>query len=118
MATFDYGRARATAARLIARFGQSATIRRTTRSGPAYDPVVATEDHACKAAVLSYSDKQIDGSRIRDSDSLVYLSTAGLSIAPTESDALIIGGVAHEIVRVKPLSPAETTIFWEIQARR
>jgi hypothetical protein len=118
MSAFDYSRARATAERLIARFGQSATIRRTTRSGPAYDPTTASADYPCKAARLAYSDKQIDGSRIRDSDSLVYLSIAGLTIAPTEQDQIIIGGVAHEIVTVKPLSPAGTVVFFEIQARR
>lgn len=118
MAAFDYSRPRATAERMIARYGQSAAIRRTTRSGPEFDPITTFADFACKAVALEYSNREIDGTRIRAGDAKVFISTAGLTIAPSESDALVIGGVTHEIVVVKPLSPAGVVVFYEVQARR
>jgi len=118
MTAFDYSRPRATAERLIKRYGQREQLRRSTRSGPEFNPIVSTADYACRIVVLSYEDKQIDGTRIKASDKLVYLSTEDMTIEPAEFDALVIGGVVHEIVNVKPLSPAGVVVFWEIQARR
>jgi hypothetical protein len=118
MSAIDYAEIRAEAEIAIAEAGQVAQIRRTSRSGPSYDPITATADHDCLLVEVGYTIQQIDGTRIRAGDKRLFVSTAGLSIAPTESDALIIGGVAHEIVRVSPLSPAGTIVFWELQARR
>lgn len=118
MASFDYARIRATAARLIAKFGQAGAIRRATTSGPAYDPETVTTDHACQLAVMQYTDDKIDGTLIMRGDKLTYLSTAGLSIEPSTADKLMIGGEEHAIVNVKPLSPAGLVVFYEIQARR
>ncbi|WP_313666216.1 hypothetical protein [Shinella sp.] len=118
MASFDYPRIRATAARLIAKFGQTGAIRRTTISGPAYDPETVITDHACQLAVMQYTDDKIDGTLIMRGDKLVYLSTAGLSIEPSTADKVVIGGEEHAIVNVKPLSPAGLVVFWEVQARR
>lgn len=118
MATFDYARTRATAERLIARFGQAGAIRSTTTSGPPYDPVTTVTDHACQLAVMEYTDDKIDGTLIMRGDKLVYLSTAGLSIEPGTTDRVVIGGEEHAIINVKPLSPSGLIVFWEIQSRR
>lgn len=118
MASFDYAHIRATAARLIAKFGQAGAIRRTTTSGSSYDPETVTTDHACQLAVMQYTDDKIDGTLIMRGDKLVYLSTAGLSIEPSTADKVVIGGEEHAIVNVKPLSPAGLVVFYEIQARR
>lgn len=118
MSAFDYLRPRATAERLIKRYGQRAQLRRSTSSGPEFDPIVTLANHDCRIAILAYEEKQIDGTRIRASDKLVYMSTEKLTIEPTESDALVIGGIVHEIVTVKPLSPADVVMFYEVQARR
>lgn len=113
-----YPKLQQTASRLIAKFGQAGAIRRTTASGPAYDPETVITDHACQLAVLQYTDDKIDGTLIMRGDKLVYLSTAGLSIEPSTADTVVIGGEKHAIVNVKPLSPAGLVVFWEIQARQ
>lgn len=118
MAQFDYARPRATADRLIKRYGQTGAIRRTTTSGPAYDPETVTTDHPCQLAVMQYTDDKIDGTLIMRGDKLAYLSTAGLSIEPSTADNVVIGGEEHAIVNVKPLSPAGLVVFWEVQARQ
>ncbi|MDP9590581.1 UNVERIFIED_ORG: hypothetical protein J2W19_003145 [Shinella zoogloeoides] len=93
-----YSRLQQTAARLIAKFGQAGAIRRTTTSGPAYDPETVTTDHACQLAVMQYTDDKIDGTLIMRGDKLVYLSTAGLSIEPSTADKVVIGGEEHAVV--------------------
>lgn len=117
MTTFDYTRARATAQSLIRKFGQSATITRKTSSGNAWDPTNSTTGYTCQAVVLNYADNLVDGTRIKASDRMVYVSTEGLSINPTTADTLTVGSITYTIVGVKPLSPGGTVVFWEVQAR-
>lgn len=116
MTTFDCTRTRATAARLIARFGMGGTIRRQTAAGPAYDPSVVTSDHPCMLAVLDYEAGRIDGSLIRRTDKLIYLAAEGLAITPSEADQ-VLAGECYSIVAIRPLSPAGEPLFYEIQAR-
>lgn len=108
---------RGVAEEMISEFGQTGAIRRTTTSGPAYDPETVITDHACQLAVMQYTDDKIDGTLIMRGDKLVYLSTAGLTIEPSTADILVIGGKVHAIVNIKPLSPAGLVVFWEVQAR-
>lgn len=118
MAAFDYARARSTAERLLARFGQSGTIRRLVKSGTSYDPVLTPADYACTLVDLDYDERQVDGSLIKRGDRMVYLSTAGFTIRPELSDKVLIGGVEHAIMNVMPLAPSGTTVFFQLQARR
>jgi len=117
MTTFDYTRTRATAERLIARFGQTGTIRRTTSTGPEWDPTQTVADYACIFAVMDYDKRDVDGTLIRQTDRKVYLSTAVLALTPETSDSLVAGGVPYSIIDVKPLSPAGTVVYYEVQAR-
>lgn len=117
MAGFDYTRSRGTAVKLIDKFGQAGAIRRTTVSGPAYDPVTVDEDFPCRLVDLDVEAKNIDGTLILRGDRTVYLSTEGLTIAPLRTDRVVIGGVPHTIVEVKPLQPGGIVMFWELTAR-
>jgi len=124
MTTFNYARARATAERQFARFGQAAVVRRVAStsdpSGTPWDPeddVRVTTDHACVVAVMDYDNREIDGTLILAGDRRVYVSTAGLAIEPLTSDRLVIGGKSHEIVAVGQLNPAGTVVYYELQAR-
>lgn len=116
--TFNYARPRASAERAIAKYGQTAQLRRVTTSGTPYAPTVTNADHACKVLVETYSDADIDGTRIKAGDKRVLISTAGLTVEPTSSDKLVIGGVVHQIIRCEPLSPGGTVVMWTVQARK
>ena len=118
MATFDYGRSRAVAERLIAKFGTTGAIRRTVQSGPSYDPVLTDTDYPCTLVTLEYDDAKVDGTLIRKTDKMIYVSTAGLAITLAESDKVIAAGEAYAIENLKPLSPAGIVVFWEVQGRR
>ncbi len=118
MATFDYARSRATAERLIAKFGTTGAIRRAVTSGPAYDPEITETDYPCTLVTLEYDDAKVDGTMIRKTDKLIYVSTAGLGITLAESDKVVAAGEAYAIENLKPLSPAGIVVFWEVQGRR
>lgn len=118
MAGFDYVKTRATAERLIARFGQQAQLRRITASGPDYDPVQTSEDFASMLVDLDHTQAHVGDTLIQRGDRMVYLSTAGLSIVPVLSDRLLIAGVEHAIIDVQPLAPGGTTVLWQLQVRR
>lgn len=117
MATFDYAKSRATAERLIARFGTAGAIRRTIQSGPSYDPVLTDTDYPCTLVTLEYEDAKVDGTLIRKTDKMIYISTAGLTITLAESDKVIADGKEYAIENLKPLSPAGIVVFWEVQGR-
>ncbi|MEY9719766.1 hypothetical protein ABIA22_002256 [Sinorhizobium fredii] len=118
MASFDYVRARSTAERLIARFGQAGLLVRFTASGPSYDPTLTPTPYACTLVDLDVDEELIDGTLILRGDRTVYLSTAGLTIVPALSDKIMIGGAEHVIIDVQPLQPGGTVIFWQLQARK
>ncbi|MBN9034168.1 MAG: hypothetical protein BGO05_16700 [Rhizobiales bacterium 63-7] len=118
MAGFDYTRSRGTAIKLIAKFGQAGAIRRTTVSGPDYDPVTTDEDFPCRLVDLDVEESSIDGTLVLRGDRRVYLSTEGMTIEPLRTDRVLIGGEPHTIVEVKPLQPGGLVVFWELLARK
>lgn len=119
---------------MIAICGQTGAVRRMTASGAAHDPTLTpADDYPATLAVFDYTDKEIDGTLIQQGDRKVYLSTAGVidaggfddgfdegfetGFTPTQADKIVIDQAEYEIVSVKPLTPAGTIFFWEIQAR-
>jgi hypothetical protein len=115
---FDYARAQATAERLIANFGQTATLSKTANTSTAYNPTRTTTTYTCTVAVLDFRNAEIDGTLVKRGDKKVYISTDGLSVAPEVHDTLTIGSEIHAILAVMPISPAGTVVYWEVQARR
>lgn len=118
MAKFDYARSRATAERLIKRFGQQGAIRRTTMTGgDPWNPTPETNDYNCTLVVIEYSLRERESSLIGATDKKVLISPEGLTIEPTASDQVVVGGKPHEIVRVDPLDPGGTVVMWDAQTR-
>ncbi|SCB25379.1 hypothetical protein [Rhizobium multihospitium] len=118
MTAFDYDKARVTAERLIAKFGQKVLLRRITSVGPDYDPVQTSEDFPCSLVDLDQTQAHVADTLIHRGDRMVYLSTEGLSVTPTLADKVLIGGVEHAIIDIQPLSPGGTVVFWQLQVRR
>lgn len=120
MTAYDYARAKATADRLIEKFGQLGAIRRTgAPTGPAYDPTPgATTDYPARFAMLDYKASEIDGTRILQSDRKVLLAPGTLSITPSTSDKVVAGSEVLSVVDVEFLSPAGTVVLYTLQCRR
>jgi hypothetical protein len=115
---FDYARAQATAERLIANFGQAATLTKTANTSTAYNPTRTATPYACTVAVLDFRNSEIDGTLIKQGDKKVYVSTRGLAVVPAVHDTITIANEVHAILAVMPLAPAGTVVYWEVQARR
>lgn len=118
---FDYIESRADADELIAEFGQSVALRRTSTTGNEWDPTTSTTDYATLAAILDYNSRQIDGQNILVTDRRALVAAGPLTalgvvgIAPP--DAIVVGGVAVPVVRVMPLNPAGTVVMYDCQLR-
>lgn len=137
---FDYLRARATAERLIKRFGTFALLRKPGwRSGPDNDPVF-TEGVTFRVRAVDLDQRVVyrEGVMVQEATRTLYVSTEGLPevagqmIVPAKGDLIAIIGEgdeglladegifrarSHEIVSVKPLAPAGVVVFWEISCR-
>lgn len=119
MTAFDYARAQATAARLLAKFGQTGTLTVPgSSSGDAWNPTIgAATTETVTFAVLSFENRDIDGTKIKMGDKKVYLSASGLAAVPTTDCTLTIGSAVHSIEGVEPLSPAGVVVFYQLQCR-
>lgn len=121
MSNFNYTNTQTTADRLIARFGATATLRRSeTTGGNAWDPgsgTTVTTDYSVTAVVLEYANRDIDGSLVQQGDKRVYVSAKGLPAIPAVTDTLVIDGTTYRIIGVKPLRPAAVTVLYDVQAR-
>ena len=127
MSTYDYARAKASADRIIERFGAPAALLRPTSTGPVYDPTPgAPIEHPCVAAVIDFTDSEIfdNGGRVLSTDKHVILAKGALAIDPTPSDKLRVGDVEFWIIGgppagrgIKTIAPAGVVVFYDLQCR-
>jgi hypothetical protein len=117
----DWGIERIEADALIREFGGAVTIRRASQSGPAWDPVVTTADTAAVAVLMEFEKDatHFDGQPIEAGDKRALITAEGLAIAPDPTTDSFIGPDArtYRIVRVKPLQPAGTVLFYDTHLR-
>src|SRR5215217_2787788 len=74
-------------------------------------------DIPARFVVSNYDQDERDGELIQFADRKVYLSTVGISTAPTINDRLVIGSTAYRIVTVEVISPADIVICYVLQVR-
>lgn len=117
MATFDYSGLKGTAETLIAKFGQTMYLMRSTATG-SYNPTISTTSYAATGVLTEYAIRERDGTLIRVNDKKAIISTESLAIVPNNEDKLKVGGVTHEIIDVSPLSPGGTTLIYKMQVRK
>lgn len=120
MATFNYQRSRATAKRLLTKFGQDMTFSLPDREEGGAPGVPGTtipgRSISGKGVILDYSNGEIDGTVIQSGDSRVILeATDG---EPAVGMIATINGRNWRIMDWSPLAPAGTTVINTIQLRR
>lgn len=111
--TFNYARSRATAERLIARFGTTATLRQITNSGTEWAPTQTETDTTITVVDLEREVRDAAGTLTGQSKRTLYVSTAA-GVTPEKDDKIVIGGTEHEIAEVRTLAPGGTTVMWEV----
>ena len=113
-----YPRMAATASRLIGKYGQAISIKRTT--GDTIDPVTGittagTSSTLTTTGILQrYPDSLIDGTRILTSDRLAILAP---TFEPTLEDTLSFGGKDWTIASIQTANPAGTPLVYFVQVR-
>jgi hypothetical protein len=119
-----YSRMQATANKLLKGKGQAIVI--TRQVSGAYDPTtgqatVTTTVQNGYGAIFDYSDKNVDGVLILSGDKQLLLSavnsTGTALTAPEVNDTVTAGGVVRTITRIKTLSPAGTTVLFDVNLR-
>lgn len=120
MGLFDYVRTRATADKLIRKFGMRAVLRR------------AGVDRDCYVVIADYLARENPSQATNPTDRQVYMAAglgAVLTVPPdNELDQLVtfvqpLGTVVDEILpftaaSVKPIKPAGITVLWQAMVRR
>jgi len=59
-----------------------------------------------------------NGTLVEMNDVLFLVSTEGVSIDPALADRIVVGSVAHQIIRIDPLQNADTVVLWKVHARK
>lgn len=111
--TFDYAASKATAERLISRFGQDATLRQITESGDAWAPTLTETDTTVKVVDLNRRERDASGTLVGVTRRTLYVS-ASAGVTPAKGDKVVIGGTEHEIDEVRPLAPGGTVVMHEV----
>lgn len=120
MATFDYDNSRATANRLIAKFGQAATLRRVTTG--AYDTssgavTQTTVDFPVLAVMLNFSQFERAQGLVEVNDKKALVAVGDLTSAPAVKDRFVVVGESYEVVNAQALSPAGVDVLYTLQLR-
>ena len=121
-----YDRMAATALRLIAQFGQAATIKDVTPG--TYDEVtgITSDDvpisQSAQLILLDYTlqesgAKYTEGTQVKAGDKKILIAAKGLSWAPKLTSIITADGADWRIVNVKVSSPAGTPLVYEVHGR-
>lgn len=108
--------------RLIGDKGQAVSLRRTSQTGPAWDPTNATADYATTAAKVEFTLKQMQGGNVLDTDERWLVAAGPLTALGIASvavpDAIVTAdGVVHPVLIAKPLNPAGVVVFYDCHVR-
>jgi hypothetical protein len=103
----QYTNIKNTAARLIAKFGMAAIIRR-----------VNDNDYPVIVVMAEYLPREKDGQLIQWTDRKAILAAQGLTIVPNAQTDQLIVDQDLQIVTVTKTSPGGDDIIYELQVRR
>lgn len=120
MPAYNYGRTKATAHRLIDKYGRAGVLRRVVNG--------SNVDRAITVVLLNYSTRERDGDLIQFADQRAYISAVGMATPPDFDEEILVVGAGRafsapfEIWRlVAPpmkLDPAGTVVYYEQQVRK
>ena len=122
-----YDRMAATALRLIAQYGQAATL--TEIIPGEYDPVTGNETGGVNLTqtgqliLLEYTSAEAgiinaSGSLVQQGDKKIMLAAKGLAWPPRNTTTVLADGLNWTIVNVKSTNPAGTPLVYELHGRR
>lgn len=114
--SFDYGMTRATATRLIQRFGQRAVLRRPAESGAPWNPTRTPTDVDITAVDLDEEVRDRSGALVGQTQRRLLVS-ARVGVTPTKADTVSIparSATFHQVSEVRPLAPGGSVLMWTL----
>lgn len=129
MTAYNYATPKASAHRMLTRYGQTVTLSRHTIGS--YDPstgsstdTVTTQtatgiifEWGRNSSSPSYGESNIDTSLILSGDKQLYLSPTGITTPIVNDTITDVNGKSYTIIVVKELAPAGVTILIECNIR-
>lgn len=112
---FDWAGRRATATRMITKYGCRAILRRTNGG-----------DRDCTACMIDFMPRSHQGELRNMPDRMILVAATGLELAPdAEKDHLVwldpdTGAEVENLRLIAPIgkfAPAGVVVYWELQAR-
>jgi hypothetical protein len=118
MANALYTRLQATAQRLIAKYGQSGTVKRIAPPDPVLGGDGTVTPYPATLVPMTYDQRYVDGSTILANDRQIYISSVGLAIVPQVGDIVTAGGVDYHVVNADPNNfDGVTNVVFIVQGR-
>ena len=116
--SYDYSRLRATADRLIAKFGVDAILHRPGTVNETTYPTVQLPGPKDPCIVVrdTYSAMERTGTLIEEGD--VKLLIAVTDTPPTTADRLEVQGVTYHLQSVDPIQPGPTVLLYQARGRK
>lgn len=117
-----YTRPRATALKLLRKYGQFLTLTQRVATGE-YDPATASaavteSGQTVTGAIFDYPAHKIDGTLIVQGDKEVLIAASGLTITPAPGMKLTDGnGDVFEVITAQALAPAGEAVIHTLQVR-
>ena len=110
---------RATASKLMAKFGGTATIRRVTTG--TYNPVTGTASESISDTTVKGVVEDVNAREVNDlvqaGDRRLTIAAADVSAAPTTADKVVISSVVHQVIRVTTIEQDNQPITYELILR-
>jgi hypothetical protein len=109
----------ATAARLLIKYGQSATWSHDNGDST-FNPATGvtsggtTTAYAAKGALLDFDTSRVDGVSIKQTDKRFIMQVGA---KPDISDIITIDSVAYQTINILETNPAGTPVVYEVQLR-
>lgn len=107
-----YARSRATAARLINKYGRTVQIRQKITYGPSHTPVVMNEDTPVKATVAEAVTNEARGVQMGDKR---FTMVTDIELSTIEG--ILDGNTEYSIVQVRDTKPGDTSIVKTVWGR-
>jgi len=113
MAAFDYSGLRATAIRLIDKFGRTVTRRTITNTGPTWNPVQTPVDTPIKGAFVNFSKNEIDGTLILATDKKLLTYDEVVM-----TDIVLDYSIEYVVKNIDTINPGDTVLIYKVQLRK
>lgn len=125
----QYDSARATATRLIAKFGRTITFAPVEDNDPVdpelpweHNPPVAPTTFSVKAAIVPAMQTNREDLEVKTTDKDAYISAQALEVAgysnpPSTKDTIVDGGKTYRIVSVEEITPGDQRVLYSLLLR-